>query len=364
MNLKQIVFIFYIILMMPFIQADESQALNENVQKILKLKETNDYDSMITLIKEEIKKGNLYAIYFDILGAAYDAKKEKEEAYLSYLKGFFYNPSLEYSRNNLVKKMKYIENRKEELEKESWLYKYFIVKKLFDDNNLDEADNKLTLLLSEGKNLDILCIINKDIRSLKGAPKESRTVISNLAAAESYFNKVIAEMGDSCPEYVFYEYGDLLFKSEKFSLAHGNFQKSVLKNKLRKDNKLKVGACLLYTKDYVEAKNIFLECVTKSPDYAEAHLYLGFSHWALKESDKALKAFAKVIELCQTSNTGFRDKARKAMEVVRKGDLFLTPNDMNKIMASKLPAKETKAEPAKPEAKKEEGVNEKPTEQQ
>ncbi len=347
MILKKTIFIFFIYLITPILFADESQKLNENIQKILKLKETNDYDGMISIISEEIKKGNLYAIYFDILGGAYDAKKNKEDAYLSYLKGFFYNPSLEYSRNNLVKKMNYFENRKDELDKDSWLHKYLSIKKLFDDNYLDEADKKLGILLGEGKNLDILCIINKDIKSLKGVPKESKSIISNLTSAESYFNKVIVEMGDNCPEYVFYEYADLLFKSEKFSKALENYEVSVLKNKLRRDNKLKLGACYLYTKNYLEAKKIFLDCTNKTPEYAEAHLYLGFSHWALKESDKALKSFSKVIELCQTNNTSFRDKAKKAMEVVRKGDLFLTPNDMNKLMPDKLPAIETKKEPAK-----------------
>jgi predicted Zn-dependent protease len=345
----------------PFLLADESQQVNEIIQKTIKLKETNDYDSMIKLINEEIKKGNLHAIYFDILGGAYDAKKDKEAAYLSYLKGFFYNPSLEYARNKLVKKMNYIENRKEELEKDSWLYKYLSVKKLFDDNYLDEADKKLGVLLGEGKNLDILCIFNKDIRSLKGAPKASNAVITNLSSAESYFNKVIAEMGDNCPEYVYYEFADLLFKSEKYEKAIENYQTSAKKNILRRDNKLKLGACYLYTKDYVEAKKIFSECINKMPDYAEAHLYIGFSHWALKESEKALQAFSKVIELCQTSNTNFREKAKKAMEVVKKGDLFLTPNDMNKLMSDKLSQPEVKKEPSKQVEKKEETTNEKPT---
>lgn len=357
---KKILVILFFSFLTPFLIADESQQFNENIQKVKKLKEVNDYDGMIKLMNEEIQKGNLFPLYFDILGGAYDAKKDKEAAYLSYEKGFFYNPSIEYARTNLVKRMNYIENRKEELEKDSWLYKFLTIKKLFDDNNLDEADKKMGALLGEGRNLDILCVINKDIRSLKGVPKASNGVLTNLASAESYFNKVIAEMGDNCPEYVFYEYADLLFKSEKYDKALEKYQVSVTKNKFRRDNKLKLGACYLYTKDYAEAKNIFLECTNKMPDYAEAYLYLGFSHWALKESEKASKAFSKVVELCQTNNTSFRDKAKKAMEVVKKGDLFLTPNDMSKLMPDKLSTPEAKKEPAKPEVKKDEATNEKP----
>lgn len=317
--------------------ADESQRINETLLKVSKLKEKNEYDEIIKLIDNEINNGKLIQIYFDILGGAYAAKKNSEEAYLAYLKGHLYNPTTEYSRDNLVKKMNYIQNRAEELEKNSWLTKYLIVKKLFDDGDIANADKKISELSSEGKNLDVLCIINKDIKSFKSVSKETNSILGALNEAESMFNKVIAQLGDKCPEYVFYEFADLFYKTNKYDSALSNYQLSFKKNPSRRDNMLKIGVCQLYIKNYVDAKKQFLLCIEKYHEYSEAFLYLGFSQWALKESEKAIKSFSTVIELNKSNNSSTKEKAKKAISVVKRGDLFLTPSDMDKIIKATQP---------------------------
>jgi TolA-binding protein len=340
---------FYLIIFINHaVFADESQNLNEFIAKIAKLNEKKDYDEVIKVTKAEIDKGNLTQLYFSILGGAYALKKNEEDAYLTYLKGFLYNPTTEYAKKNLTGQMNYIEHRANELNKDSWLYRYLNAKKSFDDSDIISAEKKIGTLMSENKNIDILCIINKDIKSLKDVPKETKDIFNNLTEAESSFNKVIAQMGDACPEYVYYEFGDLLFKSKKYSAASGNYQISVNKNKARRDNKLKLGVCNLYEKNYKEAKLIFSQCIETYPDYAEAYLYLGFSQWALKESDKAIKSFTEVVELIKTGNTSIKDKAKKAITVVTKGDLFLTPSDMDKIINAATPALNVNKEATKP----------------
>lgn len=316
---------------------DESQNLNEIILKVNKLKEKDEYDEIIKLMNDEIGKGKNFQLYFDILGGAYAGKKNSEDAYLSYLKGHLYNPTTEYSRDKLVKKMKYIENRASELDKNSWIAKYLTAKKLFDDGDIINAEKKVSELSSEGKNLDVLCILNKDIKSFKDVPKDSKAVVETFSEAESMFNKVIATQGNNCPEYVYYELADLLFKTSKYEKALPNYQISVTKNAMRRDNLLKVGICQLYIKNYGESKQTFLQCVQKNSQYSEAYLYLGFSHWALKESDKAINAFTTVVNLNSTNNSALKEKAKKAMVVVNKGDLFLTPNDMDKIIKATQP---------------------------
>lgn len=343
-----------------FLYADESQSINEIIVKVNQFKEKNNYDEIIRLIKGEIDKGSLHQLYFDILGGAYAGKKNFEESYLAYLRGHYYNPTTEYSKNQLIKKMNYIENRPEELEKDSWLYKYLQVKKLFDDGDIINADKKLSELSSENKNLDLLCIINKDIKSFKDIPKDTKNLLVTFSEAESMFNRVISEQGGKCPEYVYYEFADLLYKTNKYTLALENYKISVSKNPLRRDNLLKVGICQLYSKNYKEAKIIFLSLIEKNANYIEANLYLGFSHWALKESDKAIKSFSNVVEMSKSSNSILKDKAKKAIEVVKKGDLFLTPNDMDKIIKGSQPSPNQKTDPPDNKNKEENKDKEKP----
>jgi tetratricopeptide (TPR) repeat protein len=161
--------------------------------------------------------------------------------------------------------------------------------------------------------------MNKDVLSILGKPFDS----------ELLFIKTISKLENKCPEFVLYEYADLLVRTNRIKNAIELFEKCNLINPYRRESLFKLGTCYFLNKDFQKAKDIFIKCVQTFSSYSEANLFLGITYWALKDTNNSIKELTKASEsnLVQT-----KDLAIKSISAIKEGKSFLSNQELDQAI--------------------------------